>query len=311
MSRRGRSVDELLALVRERARDEGRTACALPGVWFFRFSAPAALKRARSTTMYLGVALQGQKRVEVAGDSLVYDRMSYLVMRGETEYRAAPIVASAREPYLAIGIQLPPELVLRTLLDATEGAHVEPRAAGPAAFISSLDETLADALCRLVRALDDPRHRRVLAPLALREIVFRLLDTDAAAVLRAAVGPGIDRERIRRAMEYIEARALERLSVNDVARCVAMSPSHFAHRFKDIASVSPMRYQKHLRMERAREILLGERGAASEVAHRVGYASASHFTRDFTRHFGLTPTQYARAFERGEATAPAERDAAE
>jgi AraC-like DNA-binding protein len=144
----------------------------------------------------------------------------------------------------------------------------------------------------------------VLAPLIVREIVFRLLRTDAAAVLRQEVTQNGDRGRIREAMTYIEQRATHRLTVNTIARHVAMSSSHFAHRFREIASISPMQYLKHVRLERARTLLLADGLSAAEVARGVGYASASHFTRDFKRQFGLSPSSYARAFEGGGTVSP-------
>jgi AraC-like DNA-binding protein len=116
--------------------------------------------------------------------------------------------------------------------------------------------------------------------------------------MRAGTLGQLEREPIRRAMEFIEQRAFERLSVETIARHVGMSPSHFAHRFSAIASVSPMRYLKHVRLERARQLLF-ESQRASSVASQVGYASEAHFNRDFKRQFGLAPASYVRAFERG------------
>jgi AraC-like DNA-binding protein len=98
-------------------------------------------------------------------------------------------------------------------------------------------------------------------------------------------------------MAFLERNAARRLSVAAVARHVAMSPSHFAHRFREVASMSPMQFLKRARLARARELLLAEGLRPSEVAARVGYANASHFSRDFKRHFGLSPARYAGAFD--------------
>jgi AraC-like DNA-binding protein len=250
--------------------------------------------------MNLGVALQGTKRVRIGDHDLVYDRLKYFVVRGDVAYAAMVEKASPERPYLSIGLQLPPELIAGMLLDL---ADVEPSLQGepedgPPAFLSVLDDVLIDALTRLVDTLDHPRERRVLAPLILREIVFRLLCSDAASFMRRCVGSGSDRTRIRQAMAFIEANAVKGLTVESIARSVAMSPSHFAHRFRAVASTSPIQYLRHLRLERAREMLLTDGSAASEVASRVGYASPSHFSRDFKRHFGFAPASYARAFVR-------------
>jgi AraC-like DNA-binding protein len=244
--------------------------------------------------MMVAFALQGRKRVRTGALDLAYDPRSYLVMRGETDYEAAIVEATPARPYLAIGLQIPPDVVVRTLLALAEN-HEPIIAASPApAFTAPLDARLIGALERLVACIDDVAARSVLAPLIVREIVFHLLRTDAAAVLRPAAANVGEHIRIRQAIAYIEQRAAQRLSVQSIARHVAMSPSHFAHRFREIASTSPMQYQKHVRLERARVLLVADGQSPAQVARSVGYASASHFTRDFKRQFGLPPTDYRR-----------------
>jgi AraC-like DNA-binding protein len=188
------------------------------------------------------------------------------------------------------------------MLDLAEASGSAPPAAPgarPAAFVAPLDGPVCDAIYRLLVALDDPAERRVLAPLAIREILFRLLCSDAAAVLRQAAAPNGDRARVEAAMRFIEENAARPLSVAALARHVAMSASHFAHRFRDVASVTPMRFVRHVRLERARQLLLADGLTAQQAADRVGYASAAHFTRDFKRQFGLAPRAYVREFAAG------------
>jgi AraC-like DNA-binding protein len=292
------AVDELRRIVRDKVAQQGRTVSALPGLWFFRHDGPRQFLRVSSASMYVGVALQGRKRVRVGGLELTYDSLSYLVMAGETDYDASVVTASPERPYLSIGLEVPPRLIVQTLLDLDGSAEPPARVAAPPAFVAPLDAPLLGALSRLLRSLDDPAERRVLAPLAVREIVFHLLRTEAASVLRRAAGGG-DADRIGRAMAFIEQNAARRLTVPAVARQVAMSPSHFAHRFREVASVTPMRYLKLVRLERARDLLLADGLRVAEVADRIGYGSPSHFTRDFKRRYGLAPGRYATAFEQG------------
>jgi AraC-like DNA-binding protein len=291
-------VDELRQIVRGKVAEQGRTVSALPGLWFFRHDAPRQFLRITSESMYVGVALQGTKRVRVDALELTYDSLSYLVMAGETEYDASVVAATAERPYLSIGLEIPPRLIVQTLLDLGESGETTARVTAPAAFVAPLDAPLLGALSRLLKSLDDPAERRVLAPLAVREIVFHLLRTEAASVLRRAAGGG-DADRIGRAMAFIEQNVARRLTVPAVARQVAMSPSHFAHRFREVASVTPMRYLKFVRLERARDLLLADGLPVAEVADRIGYGSPSHFTRDFKRRYGLAPGRYATAFEQG------------
>ncbi len=141
------------------------------------------------------------------------------------------------------------------------------------------------------------------------EVLFHLLRSEAAHTLRRAVeGPG-DAMRIREAMAFMREHAHERLTVARVARRFGMSESHFAHRFRDVVRVSPMRYIKHERLARARLLMLSEGQRSAEVATRVGYASASQFTRDFKSHFGVPPVEYARRFRDGSAPGGSSRAA--
>jgi AraC-like DNA-binding protein len=306
-------MDELVELLRARMPAPGTTVSALPGVWLFRADQPTPPGPARTSTMTAAFAAQGKKRVRVDGVDLGYDDRSYLVVRGETSFESSIVEASPRRPYLAVGIQIPPDVVVHTLLALAESRSAPPPVVHAAsAFSAPLDDRLVGALTRLIACVDDPAERHVLAPLVLREMVFHLLRSDAADVLRPAAGGCADHGRIRQAMTYIEQRAADRLSVDGIARHVAMSPSHFAHRFREVAQLSPMQYLKHVRLDRARVLLLASGQGASEVARAVGYASAAHFTRDFKRQFGLAPTGYARSFARASAvmTGEAERTVA-
>ena len=161
------------------------------------------------------------------------------------------------------------------------------------AFTAPLEATLAEPLARLLNAVDDPVERRTLAPLAVEELVFRLLRSDAATAMRGALRPR-DARPITEAMRLMRLQAFQPLSVEAIARQVAMSPSHFAHRFRVVARMSPMRFVKAVRLDAARTLLLSDGVRASEVALRVGYESAAHFSRDFKRRFGTSPARYAR-----------------
>lgn len=299
-------MDELVEALRARMPAPGQAVSALPGVWLFRADQPTPPGPARTSTMTAAFAAQGKKRVRVGGLDLGYDPRSYLVVRGDTSFESSIIEASPRRPYLAIGIQIPPDVVVHTLLALAESRVARPPVREAAAFSAPLEPRLMNVLARLVGCLDDAAERHVLAPLVLRELVFHLLRTEAADVLRPPAGGCADHGRIRQAMTYIEQRVADRLSVDVIARHVAMSPSHFAHRFREVAQVSPMQYLKHARLARARVLLLADGLAAAQIARAVGYGSAAHFTRDFKRQFGLAPTGYARAFAEASAVATGE-----
>jgi AraC-like DNA-binding protein len=186
----------------------------------------------------------------------------------------------------------PPELVAKALVALADGS--DSRSTPPtSAFTAPLEATLAEPLSRLLDFVDDPVERRTLAPLVVEELVFRLLRSEAATAMRGALRPG-DARPITDAMRLMRVQAFQPLSVESIARQVAMSPSHFAHRFRVVARMSPMRFVKEVRLDAARTLLLSDGVRASEVALRVGYESPAHFSRDFKRRFGTSPARYAR-----------------
>jgi AraC-like DNA-binding protein len=291
--------EELRKRVTAAARQPGRSATALAGVAVIRWDVPIARKSGWSPSLSLGVIIQGKKRVSFGARHYVYHPGRYLVVTGERVFETSVEQASAVRPYLSLSVLVDPALVARLLMALSDSALPQPAprsarqpAAAPEAFVSRLDPALTDALVRLMRVLDDPAECHIVGPLVIEEIVFRLLRSEAASVLRELASRGDDQRRVHTAMAFIRDHATERLSVEQIARHVAMSPSHFAHRFRDIARVSPIQYVKHVRLERARLLMLHHGARAAEAATAVGYASASHFTRDFRRQFDGPPAQY-------------------
>lgn len=280
-------------MVKRGATREGEQPGLYPGLGYHRVSLPAAFPRSRTVGPNLCVVVQGRK-VSTFGDvELHHDPSRCLIVTGEADYLAAVTEATPRRPYLALCMHIDPEVIARTLValvDDQAGAAPET----VPAFVSELDAPIADCLVRLLRAAEDSLERKVVAPLIVQELAFRLLRSDAAAALRSTVGRYLDADKIQLAMRFLQDNVERPLSVDDVARHVAMSPSHFAHRFRAVARVSPMRYLKQLRLQHARNLLLGARLRVGEAAARCGYQSTSHFAHDFKALFGAPPAEYAR-----------------
>ena len=309
---RGVSVlPELLAALQARATIDGVTQAAHSGVHFYRATAPVRFRKVPIFGPRLVVAAQGRKVAKFPGGELEYNENHYLVVTGGTQLEGHVVEASAEKPYLAMCIALAPEVVARTLLALSDAAPArpvaEPVAPAVPAFVSPLDDAVAGGVVRLLQALDDPLERRVLAPLVLDELVFRLLRSEAASFVRSAVREGDN--SIQEAMRFMRQNATHSLTVEQVARHVGMSGSHFAHRFSAVARVSPMRFLKQLRLDAARELMLGQSVRAGDAAMQVGYESASHFTRDFKQAFGSAPGEYVRRFRADGAPAQAGVDA--
>jgi AraC-like DNA-binding protein len=297
---------ELCAAVAERATREGVVDAPYPGVHFYRASAPTHFRKLPVFGPRLVVVAQGRKVATFPNGNLTYDANNYLVITGGTHLEGNVLDASVDRPYLAVCIALAPEAVARTLLalaDAAPAGDTVQVAAPPVpAFVAPLDQAVGSGVVRLLRALEDPVESRVVAPLILDELVFRLLRSEAAAYVRGAVREGD--ASVQEAMRYMRQNAARPLTVEQVARHVGMSASHFAHRFSVVARVSPMRFLKQLRLEAARELMLGRSVRAGDAALQVGYESASHFTRDFRQAFGSSPSAYVRRLRGPEASDP-------
>jgi AraC-like DNA-binding protein len=285
---------ELYDLVVSGARAEGCNASLHPAIRFYRASSPATYRKTLASGVTLNLPVQGSKEARFGGRTLTYDPSRYMVLTGESHFDGCIAQATPDRPYLAVCIEIPAETVAKTLAALADRDAV-PEPEDVPAFVARLDDAVAAAAVRLLRAIDDPLERGIVAPLALEELVFRLLRSDAAAVLRRAVGPDGGAGAIERAMAFMRANATRPLSVASIARHVGMSPSHFAHRFRALARVSPMRYLKQIRLQEARALMLAGGAGVAEAALRVGYESASHFTRDFKSSFGAAPAAYIRS----------------
>lgn len=288
-------VDELVTLVSPRAKNEGPNETSFPGVRLYRFSAPARFNRMTALGPTLTVVAQGRKVVRLGTTELMYDPECYCVVSGESKFDATILEATGDLPFLSVCIEFSSDAVVKTLLALSEADVPATREDVPA-FVSPLDPPFKSALMRLLPALDDQFERKFVAPLIMEELVLRLLRTDAASVLRSLVARDAESDSIQKAMRFMRENAARPLTVEAIARHVAMSPSHFAHRFRTIARVSPMRYLKEIRIHEARAQLLTNGLRVNEAATRVGYESVSHFVRDFKTYFGAPPSAYSKRF---------------
>lgn len=236
----------------------------------------------------LCVIAQGSKQV-MLGDSLYrYDPAHYLLVTVELPVVGQVIEASTDRPYLSLRLELDPALVGSVMVEA---AHLAPRNAGNvrALDVSRLDADLADAVVRLVRLIESPSEARVLRPLITREIVYRLLMGEQGARLRHLALLGGQTDRIAEAVERLRRNFNQPLRIEDLARELGMSVSGFHHHFKAVTAMSPLQFQKQLRLQEARRLLLGENLDAASAGFRVGYEDASQFSREYRRLFGQPP----------------------
>ena len=201
----------------------------------------------------------------------------------------AQIVEASRErPYLSFRLILDPSVVTSVVVES--GAVQGRGAAGTKAIdVSPVDADLLDATVRLVRLIESPQQYRMLAPLTIREIVYRLLTGAQGNRLLHLAQFGGQEHRVVRAVEKLRKNFDKPLRIEAIAREMGMSLSGFHSHFKAVTAMSPLQYQKELRLQEARRLMLSENLDAGEAGFRVGYEDQSHFSRDYKRHFGEPP----------------------
>lgn len=258
-----------------------------PGLRLYRYSAPTKPVQVVHEPA-LCVIAQGSKAVLLGTQRYRYDSAHYLLTLVELPVVAQVVEASEAKPYLGLRLDLDPSLITTVMMEAARSA---PRGETDmhALDVSPLDEGLLDATVRLVRLLDSPAEFRVLAPLVIREIIYRLLMGEQGDRLRHFVAFGGHAHRVAKAIELLRENFDQPLRIDSMARKLGMSVSSFHHHFKAVTAMSPLQYQKKLRLHEARRLMLGDDLDAARAGFRVGYEDASHFSRDYKRLFGEPP----------------------
>lgn len=285
-ARRQRDREELAARIERLAGADGHHATALPALSFYR----AGRLGSQVCAMYepgLVLVAQGAKQVLLGEEIYQYDPANYLVTSLDMPVTSRVVQATPQSPYLCAMLRLDTRRISELLADAELPAV--PTAAGRALSVSPLDADLLDAVLRLVRLLDSPQDLPVLAPLIEREVLYRLLAGEQGPRLRQMASAGSRSQQIAGAIEWLKAHFHQPLRIEELAGTVNMSTSSLHHHFRAITAMSPLQYQKQLRLQEARRLLLSERGDVASVAHRVGYESPSQFSREYSRLHGAPP----------------------
>ncbi len=257
-----------------------------PGVYLARTAGPTKPLHSLFNPA-LCVIAQGSKSVNLGGEVFAYDTGHYLIATMGLPTSACIVEASEDKPYLSIRVDLDPALVVDVLMES--GIDLAKTASSVRAMnVSAIDADLLDTSLRIVRLLDDPGDERVLLPLLKREIVFRLLKGNQAERL-AHLFEGSESRRVSKAIETLRENFDRPLRIESIARELGMSVSSFHHHFKSVTAMSPLQFQKQLRLQEARRLMLGEDLDAASAGFRVGYEDPSYFSRDYKKHFGAPP----------------------
>jgi len=232
--------------------------------------------------------IQGGKQVLVGEEVLWYDPGNYLLFTVDLPVIFKVEEASKEKPYFGLRLNLDPALVTAVMMEA--GAEIRKGDASIKAIgVNSVDADLLDAVVRLVRLADKPSEQTILAPLIKKEIVYRLLSGGEGARLGHLVVASGDTRRMSRAIGRLREHYYEPLKIEEIARELGMSVSGFHHHFKSVTSMSPLQFQKQIRLQEARRLMLGEDLDAASAGHRVGYEDPAYFSRDYKKLFGAPP----------------------
>jgi AraC-like DNA-binding protein len=292
------SGGDLVAELASIATQAGPNAGLWPGLTVYRFTAPAGPTWEEIQSLSLCIVAQGRKAVTVGGETYLYDPFRYLVLSSHLHFQAEILEATLGLPFLSLVLQIDPALVRQVSGDMLERRTTvfRPRdaAAPPAAqaCVSALDQDLLGVVLRFLRAVKDTADRRVLAPLYLQELVYRVLQREQYARLLALAAAESASNPVSAVLEYMRAHLSEPLTVADLADLVSLSPSAFAHLFRDVTGRSPYQFLKEMRLDRARELLVDGNLTVARISKEVGYGSVSHFISEFRSRFGVTPRAY-------------------
>jgi AraC-like DNA-binding protein len=294
------SLDQTRALRTELARkiasfigSKEKLLTDIPGLLLSRRTAPTAPASATYEPS-LAVVAQGRKRADLGGTTFIFDESRYLLTSLDLPVTCNVIEASEAVPYLCFVLKL--EIpVVRELLSREEIQAPEASSESPAMATGETTAELLDACCRLIDLLNTPQDIPFLSGLIQREIIYRILRGPEAARLRAIATLGDQSHRTAKAIAWVRTNYAKPLRVEDLAKIAGMGVSTLHHHFRALTAMSPLQYQKQLRLQAARERLFMDGLDAASAAFEVGYESASQFNREYSRFFGQPPIRDIKA----------------
>ena len=260
---------------------------AVPGLSLFRREEP--------TEPFTGIyepsvclVAQGAKRVRLGDDIFVYDAHHYLITSVHLPTVVQIIEASPEKPYLGLRLMLDQREISQLMVDSN---LPPPRGQQSSRGMATGEVTLPllTAIQRLIDLLAEQQDIPILAPIIQREIIYRLLVGDQGERLRQIASAGSQSNQIARVIDWLKGNFTQPLSIDNLAAQARMSSSTFHHHFRSMTALSPLQFQKQLRLQEARRLMLAERMDAANAAFQVGYESPSQFSREYNRMFGAPP----------------------
>lgn len=290
----GKASGELAQAIERLAREDGTHETLIPGLLLIRASGISEPVHSVYQPS-LCVVAQGSKIVMLGQECYRYDSAHYLTASVKLPISGQIVEASPETPYLSLRLQFEMNQIL-DVIQASDWAESPKRQYGRGLAIHRMNDSLHDALKRLVHLLDSPRDIPVLAPYAIREILYRILQDEQGDTLKQFAIIGSHAQRIAAVIERLNRDYALPLRIDELAEEVGMSASSLHYYFKEATAMSPIQYQKQLRLQEARRLLLSRAMEAAEAAFQVGYESPSYFNREYARMFGNPPIRDIRRF---------------
>ncbi len=283
-------LKELTVLIDRFSTEEGVNETPIPGLMLIRGTAPTSQVHALMEPTICLIA-QGRKRTMMGDQVFEYDGSKYLIASVDVPIVGQILEASDERPYLCLRIDLDRKMLSEMLLEIGDGLSEAPCSSSLA--VSDVTPDLLDVAIRLVRLLETPKDIPVLGKMVMRELIYRLLMGEQGARLRQMAHGESRLGQINRAIIWIKENFRESFAIETLASEARMSASALHQHFKQVTAMSPLQYQKQMRLQEARRLILVEAMDAASASHAVGYESPSQFSREYRRLFGAPPVRDA------------------
>lgn len=294
------SLEPLAVLIDKYSGSDGIHPTAIAGLNCLRLSETGQNTPAVYTPCLCLIA-QGAKSVHLGTETFHYAPSQYLAVSIDLPLIGEVTKATPSQPYLCVQIELNPQIIGELAAQAPHLATPREDSSSRGLYVEKADAALVDSFTRLMQLLETPRDLPMLAPLALREVYYRLLSGPQGQNIAQIAIAGTTMHRIAATINHLKNNYREPIRIDELAAMARMSASTFHHHFKEVTALSPLQYQKRLRLMEARRLMLSENSDAASAAYGVGYESPSQFSREYARYFGAPPARDITALRRAHA----------
>lgn len=287
---------ELIKMIEAKCKEEGTIKTAIPSLSFYNSSTVNEF----ATVIYepsLCLVIQGSKALIIGDENYSYDPSRYLLASVHIPARVRIMEASDEKPYLSLKITFTMEDVFEVMKEAPHKSYSYNPTPELGLCFGDMSTHVIEPITRLVRLLDTPNNIKFIAPMIIKEILYHVINDKGGDFLRKYLLDGSIVQQIVKIITKIKQEFTETLNMKELAKSFGMSESSMYHNFKKITMLSPLQFQKTLRLEEARRMLLSQNLEATQIAFAVGYESPSQFSREYTRMFGLPPKTYAKTIQ--------------